>query len=151
MLEKRQAEKEKARASAGQGSPMPLPRIQFGKTPPKVTRLATVTESNPAGRRSTGAAVTQEGTSDSDSDSDSDDDRVLKSEKGSGPDEESAMDDGEDQQHPVDESFPGSTGDPARPTAPVVQQVPLASAQATAAKRDADLVSELSWSGCCNC
>ena len=96
VLERKQAEKEQARASAGPSSPMPPPQSKFGKTPPKVTRLATVTESSPAGRQSTKSTATKEGTSDSDPDSDSADDRLLlKSEKGSSSDGESAMDDKE--------------------------------------------------------
>ena len=89
-----------------------------------------MTEPSPAGRQSPRAAVSQAGTSDSDFD----DNKLLKSEKGSGPSEESAMEDGEDQQQPVFQSFPGGTGDPAGPTAQVVQQVPSAFAQATAAE-----------------
>ena len=44
------------------------------------------------------------------------------------------MEDGEDQQQPVDECFPGGTEDLAQPTAKVVQQVPSAFAQASAAQ-----------------
>ena len=70
---------------------MPPSRSTFGKTPPKVTRLATVTESSPADQQPTKTTAAQEGTSDSDPDSDAAAERLLgQSEKELESEEESA-------------------------------------------------------------